>query len=152
MSDVIKYVEAEQALSSFYIRNEEDMRSRAFGNAQPNKVQLNFPNGNWLSSVWGWGCYSDWGSSRMMSGGDKPQISEFAASNLVEVMFTCGDRLHKRLHKKFDGDGGVIGYLQFDEWLYIVNALANEKRETSNVKEKEVAVSAKTAVENKKAN
>lgn len=97
-----------------------------FINRAHNAIHLNFPNGNRLSTTWAPGTYSD--NNRLVFSRLEDQFRTFYGTKEVEVMFNCGDKLHKRLHKKFDGDGSVIGYVSFTDWLYIVNALAKEPK------------------------
>ncbi len=91
-------------------------------------VYLEFDNGNNISTVWGIGTYSTnyyYPSEGRM---DFEAIPENKEADQVEILFNCGDKLHKRLHNKFDGDDHVIGRVSIKDWLYIVNAIANEKR------------------------
>lgn len=96
-----------------------------FINWRHNAFHLNFPNGNWLSTTFGYGSYSD-NHNIDAETGVIDRFDTFYGSQTVEVMFTCGDSLKKRLHKKFDGDESIIGYLSITDWLYIVNALAKD--------------------------
>lgn len=93
------------------------MADKAFDNYKHNGIRLTFSNGNWISTIWGYGSYSD---------GRDVSYKEFTDSDNCEVMFHCGDKLNRRLHKKFDGDGSVIGCVSVDDWLYIVSAISKE--------------------------
>lgn len=118
------------------------MKEKAFVNVRHNSLHLGFPNGNWISTIWGASSYSEnhsfyTGEDRLKNAVEgaeypagtpealKPYIT-FMQSDTCEVMIDCGEKLHKRLHKKYDGDGSVIGYLNIKQWLEIVNALASE--------------------------
>lgn len=95
---------------------------KAFYGWEVARFHLNFPNGNYLSTIWGAGTYSDehdrdiFGTLRE----DRPVFN----SNTVEVMFTCPDKLKKKILKKYnDGDSDPIGYLTLPQWIEIVNLL-----------------------------
>lgn len=98
---------------------------KAFSNWRGGAFYLNFPNGNGLSTTFAAGSYSEnYGSHdyNTWKGFSKGAIE----SNTVEVMIDCPDKLHKKLHKKYSGDGDntVLGYLDQKQWLEIVVALA----------------------------
>ena len=97
--------------------------NKAFKNVKHNVVHLKFPNGNTISTIWGYGSYTenhDWKRKESII----EQYNTFMDSNDVEVMIDCRDKLSKRIHKKYNGDGSVIGHLSIIDWLYIVNKLA----------------------------
>lgn len=98
----------------------------AFGCHAINKFQMNFPNGNWISTVWGAMTYSDNYNLDIPLGGElKDFSSKGLFSNTVEIMFTCPDRLRKRILKKYNGGNeDPVGYLDQKSWLEIVNLLA----------------------------
>lgn len=99
---------------------------KAFKNTKHNGIHLVFPNGNWLSTIWGVGSYSD--NYDIFSDDVVKDFSTFRESNNVEIMFTCGDRLKKKICKKYnEGSTDPIGYLDITQWLEIVNLLATEK-------------------------
>jgi len=110
------------------------MEGKAFKNWDIGRLHLNFPNGNHLSTVWADGTYSD--NHRSMQVTDwllenkgKTRMPT-VESNTVEIMFSCGEKLKKRILKKYnDGDSDPIGYLSQEKWLEIVNLLAKEKKE-----------------------
>lgn len=92
----------------------------AFVGTGMNSFHLNFPNGNHLSTIWGAGTYSrNHGRIREIGSRLKPM-----GSHTVEVMLDCNRKLKREIHKLHDGDGSVISYLSFDQWLEIVNQLA----------------------------
>lgn len=103
----------------------------AFGCHAINKFQMNFPNGNWLSTVWGPCTYSD--NYDLEPPTNDEIVTMFKAplwSNTVEIMFTCGDELRTKILEEYnDGIEDPIGYLPQNKWLEIVNLLANEKPE-----------------------
>ena len=96
------------------------MNYKSFRNWTQNKIQLTFPNGNRLSTIWGHCSYSD--------NYDEGWFDKFMDSDTCEVMvLKAPDRLVKKIHKKYDkeSDGGsVIGYLTMDKWLDIVRMLS----------------------------
>ncbi len=93
-------------------------KEKAFNNWRHNAVQLRFPNGNALSTVWGYGTYSD--------NNDVEGFDVFMDSDTVEIMvLDCPDKLLKKIERKFDFAGdSVKGYLNIKEWLEIVKMLS----------------------------
>ena len=81
-----------------------------------NKVQLTFPNGNWVSTIWGSYTYSD---NYDVDGYNIPMESD-----TCEIMFTCPEKLEKKILKKYGG-GQPIGYLKIEDWLKIIKLLSN---------------------------
>ena len=107
---------------------------KAFTNHRENGVLLTFTNGNQLSTIWGGGTYCENYNKWREIG---KLIEE--GSNSAEVLVSCGDKLKKRLHRKFDAvDSSIIGYLDINQWLYIVNAIAKETKEDSPSSPKEI--------------
>lgn len=94
---------------------------------------MNFPNGNHLSTIWGAGSYSenhdreeDWRTTGNMDG--------FWSSNNVEIMFYCGEKLKKRILRKYnEGGADPIGYLDIQKWSEIVSLLSKEKKSSPPV-------------------
>jgi hypothetical protein len=109
-------------------------QKKAFKNWDIGRLHLNFPNGNHLSTVWADGTYSDNNMSMtvtdwLLSNTGKTPVPT-VESNTVEIMFSCGEKLRKKILKKYnEGDDDPIGYLTFDQWLEIVNLLSREKKE-----------------------
>ncbi len=88
-----------------------------------------FPNGNWLSTIWGPMTYSD--NYDVEYNDLEKLMSEPLWSDTVEILFSCGDELrHKILEKYNEGGDDPIGYLTQDKWLEIVNLLSQEKETT----------------------
>ncbi len=110
-------------------------KEKAFNNFKHNGIHLTFPNRNMISTIWGVGSYTENHDIDFKNDDLTDMFNTFLESNNVEVMISCGKKLKKRLHKKFgaEEDGGsphrVIGYLSIMEWLYIVNKVANEKKD-----------------------
>lgn len=89
------------------------------------RFQFNFPNGNWLSTIWGSGTYTE--NYDKVDFLDEDKYGSVISSNDVEIMFTCGEKLKKKILKKYnDGSDDPIGHLGFKEWLEIVNLLSRE--------------------------
>lgn len=97
-----------------------ETKTKAFNNHKTNGFLLTFPNGNNISTIFGGGTYSD-NHNR-----DYNVLIE-EGSNTVEVMIQCGEKLHKRLQKKYDGDS-VTGYLTMEQWLDVVRVVSKEKK------------------------
>jgi hypothetical protein len=98
------------------------MEKKAFKNHKTNGVELCFPNGNSISTIWGAGSYTE--------NYTKNDYDKQFGSNTAEVMIFCGERLHKKINKKFDNDnmGSVIGHLNITDWLWILNQISREKK------------------------
>lgn len=115
------------------------MSQKAFLNTKHNAIQLTFPNGNWISTVWGVYTYSD--NYRPEDINPDPSkwhelFQSFMDSDTVEIMFTCSKALKKRILDKYnEGDDDPIGWLSIAQWLEIVNLLASApKRRQSTSK------------------
>ena len=92
---------------------------KAFKNWRHNAIHLTFPNGNCLSTTWGFGSYSDNYDTESMD-----FYREFGQSDTCEIMvLQCPDKLLKKLYKKYDFDS-VKGYVSMKEWLEIVKILS----------------------------
>ena len=95
---------------------------KAFSNWRMGAVHLRFPNGNWISTTWASGSYSDnYGSNRSWSG----QFVRME-SDTCEIMVECPDKLHRKIWKKYgEGtDNSVLGYLNIKQWAEIVTILS----------------------------
>ena len=94
---------------------------KSFQSHKDNGVFLQFPNGNGISTIWGKYTYSD--------NKDIDYNTPFETrldSNTAEILIKCSDKLHKRIHKKYNGDGNIIGFLNIKQWLEILNLLEKE--------------------------
>lgn len=104
---------------------------KSFKNVGHNRLHLNFPNGNWISTIWGVGSYTE---NRYIDRGKYKSFIKmyetFMVSDDVEIMIECGGKLKKKIHKKYDkdSDGSVIGHLDIIQWLEIVNLLFKEEK------------------------
>lgn len=126
---------------------------KAFTNVKHNTIHLQFPNGNWISSIWGVGSYTDNHYLGMppVTLGDPEKISltpptsffesltKFLDSNEVEVMIDCPKPLLDKIHKKYDGDGSVIGHLNIMQWVEIINLISKKHVTRKNQKNVRVA-------------
>jgi hypothetical protein len=102
-------------------------KEKAFNNWRHNAIHLTFPNGNAISTVWGYCTYSD--------NHDRPDLDRsldvslpfntFMDSDTAEVMIlNAPEKLIKKINKKYGGDGSVIGYLNMKQWLEIIRLLS----------------------------
>ena len=109
------------------MREKEKIKEKAFNNFRTNGLHLNFANGNHLSTIWGGGSYSEnHDNLRDVIGPTAIQ------SNDVEIMFDCGEKLKKRIIKKYnEGYDQPIGYLTISQWVEIVNLLNKESKKDS---------------------
>jgi hypothetical protein len=99
---------------------------------KPNGIELKFDNGLVLSTVWGYGTYSDnydYGLGKIGIEKYGEPIKE--GSTTVEIMFIDGDeKLIKRLCRKY-GDGyNPIGYMEVEKWLEMISYLRKLKEPT----------------------
>ena len=93
------------------------------------RFHINFPNGNYLSTVWGEGTYSDCHDSRAMTDYLLKRTTERPVfdSSTVEIMFTCAPKLQKKIEERYGEGSQPIGYLSLKKWLEIVNLLATQR-------------------------
>lgn len=109
----------------------ENLEKKPFFGWEAGRFHLNFPNGNHLSTVWAEGTYTDNHDSRKMIEAIRKNKSPYGisfGSKNVEIMFSCGKKLEKKIVKKYnEGVPDPIGYLTQEDWLKIVNLLAKEK-------------------------
>lgn len=109
-------------------------KDKTFSNWRHGAIHLNLPNGNFISTTWAQSSYSDnynshYGLELNNQKYKTDRIEPSVQSDTVEVMVDCSDKLLKRLEKKFnDGNNQPFGYLTFEQWLYLVNAVAKEKQ------------------------
>lgn len=107
------------------------MKVKTFESRKDCQLIINFPDGSKVSSIWGFGSYSD--NHMMDIEKAKKNIAEHSfvgtwfnepiQSNTIEVMYTCVDeKKQKKINKKF-GEDNPLGYLKFDEWLWLINLL-----------------------------
>ena len=101
----------------------EGGKNNAFNNLAHNKIHLTFPNGNAISTIWGYGSYSE---NQDDSSGDNYGFSDFKQSDTVEIMIlNAPDKLLNKIKRKYDfEDGSVKGYLTMTEWLEIIKMLS----------------------------
>ncbi len=104
-------------------------KGKSFINHRINGVYLEFPNGNSLSTIWGRGSYSE---NHDFTCGDI--VADYSTpietgSNNVEIMIDTQDiKLHNKIFRKFhtNKDNGVIGWLDMNDWLWVVRQLAGK--------------------------
>lgn len=94
---------------------------KSFTNWRAGAFKLRFPNGNVISTTCASGSYSD---NHDNSALNWRTLDNPVESNTVEIMIDCPEKLHKKIHKKYDGDGSIIGYLPIEKWVEIVQLLA----------------------------
>jgi hypothetical protein len=100
------------------------MNKKTFSGHRMNTFAVTFPNGNWLSTVWGWGTYSD---NYLLIPKECLKDEAMESSN-VEIKFNCNEKLAKKIFKKLEhrssGDKfDPYGHVELDEWLWVVNQL-----------------------------
>jgi len=99
----------------------DKIKEKAFRNFKHNGIHLTFPNGNVLSTVWGYCTYSDNYDMEV----DVDNFNKFLDSDTVEIMILkAPSRLRKKIDKKYDFDGDVKGYLTMEGWLDVVKMLS----------------------------
>ena len=99
---------------------EMNKEEKAFNQHRLNGFSMYLPNGNWISTVWGDGTYSDNHNYFEAGTWNETKLS----SDTVEIMIKCPEKLLEKIHKKYDGDGQIIGYLTFSQWLEIIKLLS----------------------------
>lgn len=106
-------------------------KEKSFRNWREGSIHLNFPNGNHISTTWAriytysdnYNLDVDYSKPRPI--GDR--IDPIVESDTVEIMVSCGDKLKKKILKKYnEGHEQPIGYLPITQWVEIINLLAKE--------------------------
>lgn len=109
-------------------------KTKAFVNHRDNGFALTFPNGNSISTIFGFGSYTEnrnWKNPK--SKGEQDLLAQFAkipeGSNTVECMPNCSERVMDILQEKFldNSNGSVFGHLTIDQWFEMVDILRKEK-------------------------
>lgn len=94
--------------------------TKAFENGY-NHLILNFPNGNSISSIWGWGSYTEnYGELA------DPEFKTFLASNDVEVSVTCSKMLFKKLQRRYKTTSTVFGHITIKQWVKLISDVSSE--------------------------
>jgi hypothetical protein len=111
-------------------------KEKSFNNFRHNGIHLNFPNGNFISTIWGVGSYTenhDFSLSGHFSteqdslrGDPLKGFRTFLQSDNVEVAYTCSKEIVKKIRRKF-GEENPLGYLSMKDWLWLVNTLSKGK-------------------------
>lgn len=99
-------------------------KEKAFNNWKHNAIHLTFPNGNALSTVWGYGNYCD---NYDVDNWSIESFRTFMQSDTCEIMILdAPEKLTKKIHRKYHAsdDNSVIGYLTMEQWLDIVKMLS----------------------------
>lgn len=98
---------------------------KAFYNHKVNGVRFRFPNGNALSTVWGYGTYSD--NYDMDDIEFSQQFKTVRGSNTCEIMpINCDEKTRKKLQKIVPElkDNSVAGHLDMTTWLKVVKVMS----------------------------
>lgn len=108
--------------------NELDKKyfDKAFAQHRLNGFRLKFPNGNGLSTIWGFGSYSE--NYDLPIGEDFiEEWKKCLGSDTVEIMPDCSEELLKELQEKYpdNENGSVFGHLNMEQWFEIVGILKN---------------------------
>lgn len=110
---------------------DEKYYNKAFQQHRENGFMLKFPNGNGLSTIWGYSSYTENYDMPYEEYDDDitKMFNVKLGSNTVEIMPDCSDELLKKLQEKYpeNENGSVFGQLTFTQWLEIVNILNTEK-------------------------
>lgn len=100
-----------------------NVERKSFCNHKHNGVNLVFPNGNWISTIWGAGSYSD---NHDMEIGETYRNLIENGSFAVEIMIgTENQRLYNKIYRKLDTnpENGVLGWVTMDNWMWVINQL-----------------------------
>ncbi len=102
---------------------------KAFKNTHHNGIHLWFPNGNGISTIWGFGSHTENNGfdDRSFPSDLTQKFNTFMESNDCEIMIlNCPSKLLKKIQKKYNegSDECVINYLDIKKWLEIINLLA----------------------------
>jgi len=100
---------------------------KSFTNWRAGALKLDFPNGNSISTTFASGSYSDNYNLSLDKWNEPLGKDNIITSNTCEMMVSCGDKLHKRLERKFDCENiGVFPHMTIENWLYITNKVSKE--------------------------
>jgi hypothetical protein len=107
-------------------------KEKAFNNWRHNSIHLTFPNGNAISTVWGYCTYSDNHNYDITHEYNNPiePFETFMQSDTVEIMIlNAPEKLLKKIKRKYDfEEDSVKGWVTMKEWLEIVNLLAKHQQ------------------------
>ena len=104
---------------------------KAFTNHVYNGVNLVFPNGNSISTIWRRGTYTE---NQNFTAGDLmesyPTLIEEGSSNAEVTITTSNEKLLNKIYRKCDTepDNGVIGHVDINTWLWILNQLSKDQK------------------------
>lgn len=102
--------------------DQEKEMSKVFYSRRPSSLAIHFPNGNWLSTIWGWGAMNENGVGRIKL--EEHPLYRQLGADTVECMYDCKSKhLEQKIIKRF-GKNNPLGYMSFSDWLWLVNTLA----------------------------
>lgn len=106
----------------------QEYYDKAFCQHRINGFRLKFENGNGISTIWGYGSYSenyDFPKDDDLSNFRKIPLG----SNTVEIMPYCSEQLLKELQEKYpdNENGSIFGNLTINQWFEIIEILKNKK-------------------------
>lgn len=120
-------------------QKQQKNKEKAFNNHTNNGIRLTFPNGIRVSTIFGYGSYSDNHDYKPKVDNKATEIENIMAqfekieegSNTVEVMiFGATEQFISRLLKEVVGDKyNPVGYINMKQWLKIINRCANYKKQ-----------------------
>ncbi len=105
-----------------------------------NKLQLDFGNGIYVSTIWGYCSHTDNYDGEDYTPGEEDDIAgkfkfKYESTN-VEVMVSCSDeKWLEKLHKKYDkwSAGRILfDYLPLKEWVKLLQDCAKYKKTVTN--------------------
>ena len=115
----------------------KEIKEKAFVNHVENGFALNLPNGIRISTIFGWGSYTEnhnWGEIPMKGFNYEIFKKRFGripdGSNDVEIMIDCPD---EKWLKKINGGDTVIGHLTIEEWFKILKKCWKWKSKTIKI-------------------
>lgn len=120
---------------------QDEERKKVFYCHRPSAFQINFPNGAWASSIWGFGAMAEGDPIRKTRPDDTElnwghALYRQFGSNTVEVMYDSPSQvIIKKIEKRF-GKENPLGHLSFPEWLWLINTLASGRRKQQRGVEK----------------
>lgn len=101
---------------------------KTFFARRPSAFRLKFPNGNWLSTVWGWGSMNE-NASYLRTDLEIPgAMYRQLGADTVECMWDAkGSTTIQNIEKRLGKENPIAG-LGFKDWLWLVNTLAKGKK------------------------
>lgn len=107
---------------------------KAFSSSRDCQIVLTFPNGNSMSTIWGFGSYSDnhfpdlesWDMTKGAEFGTIGLFHSVKSSDTVEVMYEVDPATQQVIDQHFPEGENLLGYLTLNQWLELVSIISGK--------------------------